>query len=158
MVVRIIKIVVAVLVITGAALYFIQSKTEHYRLLIIRDSDSGKVYGKWRLNADGEFSIEFVHSVHQSPVRETFRAENGMISPVRVRFISFGAGMQSDLEEGQSIIRDGEFLVITGYKASYKKLNYIVGTVSDHILFINDENIILRELCGRNAHISIMTK
>ena len=158
MVVRAVKIVLAALVITGAAFYFILPNTWHHRSLIIRDADSGKVYGKWPLNAAGEFSIEFVHSVNQSPVRETFRAENGMISPVRVRFASFGAGMQSDLEEGQAMIRDGDALVITGFKSSYKKLNYIVGTVSDHILHINGENISLRELCGRNAHISIVTK
>ena len=158
MVVRVIRVILAALVITGAAFYFVQVKAEHHRLLIIRDADSGRIYGKWPLNAAGEFSIEFIHSVHQSPVRETFRAENGMISPVRVRFASFGAGMQSDLEEGQTLIRDGDALVITGFKASYKKLNYIVGTVSDHILFINEKNISLRELCGRNAHISILMK
>jgi hypothetical protein len=30
-----------------------------------------------------------------------------------------------------------------------------VGTVSDHILYINGQAISLRELCGRNAHITI---
>ena len=156
--VRVVKIVLAALVITGAAFYFIRSNAAHYPSLVIRDADSGKVYGKWLLNAAGEFSIEFIHSVHQSPVRETFRAEKDMISPVSVRFASFGAGMQSDVEEGQTMIQDGEFMVISGFKTSYKKLNYIVGTVSDHVLYINGENISLRELCGRNAHISIVTK
>ena len=158
MVVRIVKILLAALVITGAVFYFFGCVGNRDRVLVIRDSASGRIYGKWPLNEAREFAIEFVHSVHQSPVRETFRAENRMISPVSVRFASFGAGMLSDLGEGQKMVQDGSFLVITGFSASFRELNYIVGTVSDHILFINDENISLRELCGRNAHISIGIK
>jgi hypothetical protein len=66
--------------------------------------------------------------------------------------------MQTSLEEGQKLTRDGEFLVITGFRESYKELNYIVGTVSDHLLYINNEEISLRDRCGRNAHISIRVK
>ena len=124
----------------------------------IRNADSGTSYGKWLLNDAGEFAVEFVHSVHQSPVRESFRIENGMIHPDNVRFFSFGAGMQSDLEEGQTIVQDGDAMIISGYKAQFKELNYIVGTVSDHLLIINGETISLRKLCGRNAHITIRVK
>jgi len=156
--VRLVKIFLTALVITGAVFFVIWPNSGKNQILQIQDTASGKVYGKWPLNETGEFAIEFIHSVHQSPVRETFHAENGMIHPVSVRFASFGAGMQSDLEEGQSITRDGDAMVITGFSASHKALNYIVGTVSDHILFINNENISLRELCGRNAHINIYIK
>ena len=158
MAVRLVKIFLTALVITGAVFFIIHYNAEKGLVLGIRNSESGKVYGKWPLDKTGDFAIEFIHSVHQSPVRETFHVENGMIRPVRVRFASFGAGMQSDLEEGQEMIRDGDALVITGFSASYKTLNYIVGTVSDHVLFINNEIISLRELCGRNAHINIYIK
>jgi hypothetical protein len=33
-----------------------------------------------------------------------------------------------------------------------------VGTVSDHILYIGDEQISLRDRCGRNAHITVWVK
>ena len=158
MVVHILKIVLAALVITGAVFFVIRPNTEKDRILEIRDTTSGKVYAKKFLGDTKEFAIEFVHSVHQSPVRETFRCENRMIRPVSVRFASFGAGMLSDMSEGQTMIRDGDFMVITGFKAVYKSLNFIVGTVSDHILYINGETISLRGLCGRNAHITIQVK
>jgi len=128
------------------------------RFLVIRDSGSGRIYGKWPLEDAEEFDIEFVHSVHKSPVRETFRHENKMISPVSVRFSSFGAGMLSDLEEGQKMVQDGDVMVITGFSFSVPALNYIVGTASDHLLFINGESISLTELCGRNAQITIYVK
>ena len=153
MVVRLSKIIAA-LVVAGAVFFTCQSEGKG-RILEIRDAGSGKVYGRWRLNETGDFAIEFIHSVHQSPVRESFCFENGMIRPVSVRFFSFGAGMLSALEEGQVMIRDGDALLITGFNTSFRELNYIVGTVSDHLLFINGETLSLREICGRNAHITI---
>ena len=158
MVVRVVKVLFTALVIAGAVFFIIRPDAEKGRVLRIKDAESGRVYGKKTLGETREFAIEFIHSVHQSPVLETFRAENGMIRVVSVRFASFGAGMQSDLEEGQTLIRDGDAMVITGYNASYKAINYIVGTVSDHILYVKDEAISLRELCGRNAHIEIQIK
>ena len=152
-------IILAALVISGAAfcIFFGRDcgKSAGTTRLVIKNAGSGKVYGKWFLEEKEEFAIEFIHSVNQSPVREFFRAENGLIRSVSVRFYSFGAGMQSDLEEGQTLGRDGDAMVISGLKTSFKALNYIVGTVSDHLLIIRNEAISLRDLCGRNAHISI---
>jgi hypothetical protein len=97
--------------------------------------------------------------VNNSPVRETFAIKrDGSITATEVRFFSFGAGMQTDLEEGQRLSRDGDALVITGIteaETPRRELNYIVGTVSDHLLYINNETVSLRDLCGRNAHIRI---
>jgi hypothetical protein len=126
--------------------------------LEIRDAGSGRLYGNWLLEEGGEFAIEFIHSVNQSPVRETFKVQGRAIRPLAVRFASFGAGMQSDLEPGQRLIRDGDFLVITGADRSFGELLYIVGTVSDHLLFIHGETLSLRELCGKNAHLRIRVR
>ena len=139
-------------------LFFWNSPGKTGQILEICDAVSGKVYGKWLLEENGEFSVEFVHSVHQSPVRETFKVDGRIIRPRTARFSSFGAGMQSDLEEGQVLTRDGDAMIISGFSASFKELNYIVGTVSDHLLFITDKSYSLREICGRNAHITIRVK
>ena len=130
------------------------------QVLEIRNSETGKVYGRWPLEENGEFSIEFIHSVNQSPVRDFYGAENGLIRLRAVRFFSFGAGMKSDLDGGLSFSRDGDAMILSGYTTTFKdnELNYIVGTVSDHLLYINDEIVSLRELCGRNAHINIHLK
>jgi hypothetical protein len=113
------------------------------------------VYERRAVGGSGEFAIEFIHSVNQSPVRETFKLEGRAIRPVSVRFYSFGAGIQSDLEEGQIMERDGDAMVITGFNRTFAELNYIVGTVSDHLLLVNGETISLRERYGKNAHITL---
>ena len=123
--------------------------------LEIVDTASGKAYGRWPVDENGEFAIEFIHSVNQSPVRETFKVADKEIRPLSVRFFSFGAGMPIGLEEGQTMSRDNDALVISGFSRAFTELNYIVGTVSDHLLFINNENISLRDLCGKNAHITL---
>jgi hypothetical protein len=96
--------------------------------------------------------------VNQSPVRETFQADGKMIRLFSVRFFSFGAGMMSDLEDGLVMTRDGDAMIISGFTKSFRELNYIVGTVSDHLLSINNEIFSLSNICGRNAHITIRIK
>ena len=150
----VLKLILAALVISGAVFYVVFCRGGA-AILEIRDADSGISYGKWPLGETGEFAIEFVHSVHQSPVRETFRARGKEIQPVAVRFFSFGAGMPSDMEKGQTLTRDGDALVLSGFSASFRELSYIVGTVSDHLLLVNGETVSLRNLCGKNAHIKI---
>ena len=163
----VLAVLIAVPVITAVALFFVSCQSNRAgqtgQVLEIRDAasgifGSGKIYGRWPLEESGEFAIEFIHSVNQSPVREFFMVENGKIRLMAVRFYSFGAGMQSDLEGDLSMSRDGDAMVISGYKTCFDELNYIVGTVSDHLLFIKNETVSLRQLCGKNAHISIRIK
>jgi hypothetical protein len=144
----VINLVLAVLVIAGAV--FLRGLPKR---LIISDAASGRIYGGWPVEEGTEFSVEFIHSVHNSPVRDTFQVRGRRIKPAATRFSSFGAGMQAELEAGQEMSRDGDALVITGFSRSYKSLNLIVGTVSDHLFFIHNEKVSLRDLCGRNAHI-----
>jgi hypothetical protein len=128
-------------------------------LLIIANAESGKVYGRWPVEEGTEFAIEFIHSVNQSPVRDVFEVRGRRIWPVATVFSSFGAGMQSELGEGEKLIRDEDGTMrIVGFTRSFKSLAYIVGTVSDHILYIGDVEISLRDQCGRNAHITVRVK
>jgi len=131
----------------------------HPGALEIRNTFSGRLYGRVPFGDSGGFAVEFTHSVNQSPVRESFRVENGRLFLESVRFYSFGAGMQSDLEEGQTLSRDNDAMIITGFNISLAELNLITGIVSDHLLIINNEIISLRELAGisggENSHITI---
>lgn len=150
---------ILIIVFTVSIIFFIsKSLFDNNRTLMISDSVSGQVYGKWHLKENDEFAIEFIHSVNNSPVREIFVIEGRKIRIDSVRFYSFGAGILTDLGENLHYFRNGDAMVISGYDTLLKELNCIVGTVSDHLLFIGDDAISLRELCGRNAHIVISVK
>ena len=68
-------------------------------------------------------------------------------------YYGFGAGVQTELEEGQKLeYGDDGSMIITGFDRKMDDLIYFVGTVSDHMLTLQEgEEISLRDLCGRNA-------
>ena len=124
--------------------------------LVLKDSDTGKVFARLPVVDQGRFSIEFVHSVNQTPVTDVFMISNNEILPVETIFYGFGAGMQTEMDEGQHLIYNADgSMSITGFSQSLSQLNYIVGTVSDHILTINEKKMSLRDLCGKSAAIVI---
>ena len=154
-------ILLAVLAIAGTAFYIIQSRSgPKTGVLEIRDTDTGLVLGTWPLTDNGEFTIAFIHSVNQSPVREVFSVNDGKLRLRSVRFYSFGAGMQSDLDEGHLLSRDGDAMVISGFNVSFREIHYIIGTISNHVLLVNNERVNLWGLADtsdrQNAHITLL--
>ena len=142
---------VLMLIITAAAVIFSQLNVNY---LVLYDSDSSKRYITEKAENGLMFSVEFIHSVNQTPVKDTYIIENGEIRAFSTTYRSFGAGVQTALQEGQKITYDDNGnMIITGFDISYDPLRYIVGTVSDHILYINGEEISLRDTCGRNARV-----
>ena len=123
--------------------------------LVLYNDETGEVYRRWLSRDKMEFSVEFVHSVNKSPVRDVFTVEGGEIRAKETVYGAFGAGVQSELEPGQTLTYDADGnMVVSGFDFTYDPLRYIVGTVSDHVLVIEGETVSLRELCGRNAHVA----
>ena len=148
---RLIAAAVLMIFITAAAFVINQLSVGY---LVLYDSDTGKRYITEKAEDGFMFSVEFVHSVNQTPLKDTYIIENGEIRAYSTTYRSFGAGVQTALEEGQKMTYDSQGnMVITGFDITYDPLRYIVGTVSDHILTIDGEEISLRDTCGRNARV-----
>ncbi len=148
---RLIAAAVLMIIITAAA-FAINSLSAKY--LVLYDSDTGVRYITEKAEDGLMFSVEFIHSVNQTPVKDTYIIENGEIRAYSTTYRSFGAGVQTALEGNQKMTYDDEGnMVITGFDITYDPLRYIVGTVSDHILTFNGEEISLRNMCGRNAKV-----
>lgn len=122
--------------------------------LVIRNSQTGKAIASYPVGDGDEFSITFVHSVNKSPVTDVYEIRGNDIFVVRTIYYAFGAGVQTELEDGQSLEygEDGS-MIITGINKRIDRLSYIVGTVSDHILEVGGRKISLRDLCGKNTAI-----
>ncbi|MBP3372512.1 MAG: DUF1850 domain-containing protein [Clostridia bacterium] len=121
---------------------------------MLSDAVSGRRYGAYVLEEGESFSVTFVHSVNKSPVTEVYEEIDGDIYVTTCIYSTLGAGVATTLEEGQSytINEQGQW-VLTGVDTKIDPLVYIVGTVSDHVLEIGDEQISLRDLCGRNTKV-----
>lgn len=123
--------------------------------LAVYDRESGKTYRTFEVSEGSEFSVEFIHSVNKSPVIDVFVIRDGKIVADRTIYSAFGAGVQTEIEEGQTLEYDENGnMVVSGFNIVFPEVKYIVGTVSDHILRIEGESISLTELCGKNAHIA----
>lgn len=120
--------------------------------LILRNGDTGKALLAYPMGEGDEFSVTFVHSVNKTPVTDVYQIRSGEVYVARTIYYSFGAGVQTEIEEGQTLEygEDGS-MIVSGFERRMDRLSYIVGTVSDHILKIGKKSISLRELCGRNA-------
>ncbi len=148
---KLITAAVIMVVITAAAIALNMLSAEY---LVLYDSDTGETYITQKAEEGLMFSVEFVHSVNQTPVNDTYIIENGKIRAYSTTYRSFGAGVQTALEGDQKMTYDENGnMVITGFDITYDPLRYIVGTVSDHILTLNGEEISLRNMCGRNARV-----
>lgn len=142
---------VLMLIITAAAVIFIQLRTDY---LVLYNADTGERYLIEKAEQGFEFSVEFIHSVNKTPVKDTYRIDEGKIKAYSTTYRSFGAGVQTQLEDGQkmTVDKDGN-MIITGFDITYDPLRYIVSAAYDHVLFIGDRQISLRETCGKNTRV-----
>lgn len=146
--------ILAMLILALGGSFFIIGQRE--RKLTLYDADTKEIFASFRIDDGFRFSVEFIHSVNKSPVKDEFEIRSGEIYAYKTTYSSFGAGVQTELREGETLSYDKEGnMVITGFNIMYDELNIIVGTVSDHILFINGEEVSLTELCGKNKAIVI---
>ena len=120
---------------------------------------------RFPLSVGDEFSISYIHSVNNSPVTNFYELRDDGIYVVKTVYFGFGAGMLTELEEGQTLsYGDDGSMIVTGFNKKIEDLIYIVGTVSDHTMTITRKPalpgifpakeaqvISLRDLCGRNA-------
>lgn len=152
---RLITAAVLMLIITAAAVFI---KTASADYLVLYNADTGERYITEKAEEGMMFSVEFIHSVNKTPVKDTFIIENGEIRAYSTLYRSFGAGVQTALEGNQKMTYDEHGnMIITGYDITYDPLRYCVGTVSDHILTLGGEEISLRNMCGRSERVVFET-
>lgn len=153
---RIIRNVLVAAVIIAAIIAAVTAYTRAGReYLVLRNGDSGEEYARFPVSEGDEFSVTFIHSVNQYPLTDVYEIRDHKIYVIRTIYNNFGAGVQTELEEGQTLEygENGE-MIISGFNREMPYLSYIVGTVSDHTLAIGGEEISLRELCGRNSKVA----
>ena len=123
--------------------------------LVLRNGDTDEVITEFRVKEGDEFSVTFIHSVNQYPLTDVYQIKDHKIYVVRTIYNNFGAGVQTEIEEGQTLeINENGEMVVSGFDMEMPYLSYIVGTSSDHTLTINGEEISLRDTCGRNCKVS----
>ena len=143
----------AIMVVVIAAIATFTFRSGDY--LVLRNGDTTEEFARFRVSEGDEFSVTFIHSVNQYPLTDVYEIRDSKIYVVRTIYNNFGAGVQTEIEEGQTLeINENGEMVVSGFELEMPWLSYIVGTVSDHTLTLHEKKISLGELCGRNSKVS----
>jgi len=145
---NLVKVAAAIIIAIIAAAFLL---TPHH-FLTLRNRDTREIYARYPLSEGERFSIGFKHSINLSPVIDIYEIEDGNIYVEETIYYHFGAGVQTQLNEGETLTygEDGSMIVGNIHQLR-NNVGYIVGTVYDHILTVNGQEISLRDLCGRNS-------
>lgn len=148
-------LIAAVIVLSvTAAVFCVHFFWDNEVKLVLCYSDTDEVIKTFDVTEGTEFSVEFIHSVNKSPVKDIFVIRDGKIYADRTVYSAFGAGVQTEVESGQTLSYDEEGnMVVSGFDMEFPRVKCVVGTVSDHILEIGGESISLTALCGKNAFV-----
>ena len=144
--------VAAIILIIAATLFMGLFIPQHY--LTVKDRDTGELYARYPMGEGDRFSIEFKHSVNLSPVIDIYEIQDGNIYVEETVYYHFGAGVQTQLNEGETLTYGEDGAMIVGnIHQNRNDVQYIVGTLYDHILTVDEQQINLRQLCGKNTKI-----
>lgn len=140
----------AVMLIAVALFGFAWSGRETW--LVLRDFQTNQVYARYPIRPGDEFSIEFKHSVNKTPVRDVYRiTEDGQFHNVRCIYYGFGAGVQTQLEEGETLSYQDGAMIIDNIQKYYAQLTYSLVPISTHVLRVGGEEVFLPELIDGEA-------
>ncbi len=144
--------VAAIILIIAATLFMGIFWPKHY--LTVKDRDTGELYARYPMGEGDRFSIEFKHSVNLSPVIDIYEIQGGDIYVEETVYYHFGAGVQTQLNEGETLSygEDGS-MIVSNIHQQRNNVQYIVGTLYDHILTVNEQQVNLRRLCGKNTKV-----
>lgn len=114
--------------------------------LIMVNADTSELYLKQPLEADGVFSVSYIHSVNKTNVEEYYHLVDGNLYLFKARYRSFGAGVATEIEPGQTLRYEDGYMVIENIHYKLPDLTYKVGTVSDPLIHIGAQTWHMKEL------------
>lgn len=150
--------VTAAALLTAAVAVIFSVITVKKTTLVISDADTNELYAQYEVQVGEEFSVSFIHSVNLTEVYDYYIVGERELVCDKCVYSSFGAGMPTEWDESWTVSYDNGKITISGLDIHKKEITYFVGTVYDHVLNINGQDISLSELCGKNAHITLKIK
>lgn len=138
----VVAVILALVIISSKPLF-----TDPVRCVIMSNAETGEVYFQQPLESDGVFSVSYTHSVNKSNVEEYYRLdEDEQLCLFRARYRAFGAGVATELEDGQTLSYEDGYMIIDHIHYQIPNLLYRVGTVSDPLIHIGTQTWHMKDL------------
>ena len=137
----VVAVILALVAISGRFLF-----ADPVQCVVMTNAETDEVYFQQPLEADGVFSVSYIHSVNKSNVEEYYRLEDDELYLFRARYRAFGAGVATELEEGQTLSYEDGYMIIENIHYQIPNLVYRVGTVSDPLIHIGEQTWHMKDL------------
>lgn len=104
--------------------------------LIIEDGETGERLAFMNIMPDEEFSIKYIHSIHRTPVLETYYTnEEGIIIQTEMRFEEFGVGMPSGATGSEVFTQKDGTYILSNMTRTFPLLDIRTGQIiANHTL------------------------
>ena len=117
-------IAAAAIIVIIAAAVVVLPRSGYY--LTLRNRDTGEVYARYKMGEGDRFSVTFIHSVNKYPLTDTYEIENKTIYVEETTYCSFGAGVQTELNPGETL--DKVYAQAFGTEDALVRHNFVSGT------------------------------
>lgn len=128
--------------------------------IMIIHGESQNIVLQKSIRSGENFSIKFTHSIHLTPVQETYSIDKNLnIVLSQLSFDTYGVGIPSDLQDGEKIELKNGKIIIKNMNRIFPYINLRVGQViADHRLLFENESVILSEVVKPGSFIQIRAK
>lgn len=128
------------------------------RQFLIIDYKTDEILYSTSVKPGDRFSITYIHSVNKSPVEDQFElADDFKLFLRKSIFKSFGAGVPSNLNDGDKFEYFDDRIEVSYNNSRINKFILFVGVVADHHFLMNGKDIKLNELSPpqRSVHFTV---
>ncbi|MBH0156967.1 DUF1850 domain-containing protein [Fictibacillus sp. 5RED26] len=147
------KIFITILILLSLT---IASIVPFFKSVVIEDGKTGKSLAFFDAKQGSEFSIEYIHSIHKTPVREIYQVHNEEILQTEMRFQEFGVGMPSGADEGEVFAQKGENYILSNMKRTFPSLDIRIGQIiANHTLLLKGHEYPFSGLSEKGSWVSI---
>jgi hypothetical protein len=120
----------------AAAVLFVPVK----RVLLFEEGKSGKLVGHQVIDDGEKFQITYTHSIHKTPVIETYKVRADLIIQQSIAYKNFGIGMPENAGKGERFRKVGGMYVLDRMNREFTYLDLRTGKViANHKFFVDGE-------------------
>ncbi|HZG85323.1 DUF1850 domain-containing protein [Paenibacillus sp.] len=150
----------AALLLTGASLACLLLFWPFTLSLTVTEEETNELALAVSVRPGDTFGIRFIHSVHRTPVEETYRIDaNSVMVLERVVYETYGVGNPSGAEPGQRFrIEDGK-LIVESFGRTFDVIRLRIGQkVANHELIADGVSVPLANVSEPGSRVRIEIK
>lgn len=151
---RVFGIILIVSVLAAASMY------PAFWGVVIEDGETGQRLAFLNVRPDEEFKIKYIHSIHRTPVLETYHTNGeGTIIQTEMRFEEFGVGMPSGVTGTEIFTQKDGTYILSNMNRTFPSLDIRTGQIiANHTLLYDRHEYPFSSFSEKGSWVRIKTE